>query len=120
MTGRIHSVQTARHHGTTPIVAAVGAILIPNCRSSAENAQGGGDCKRDEGHLSNHDGFLLSPDATWIESRVDEGRGKGLMIRMKPEKARAAVEKLIAAGLIDEIEGDSPSRMLARVIGGPR
>jgi hypothetical protein len=66
MMGRINSGQAARSHGPTPIVAAVGAILMPSCRSGAENAEGGGDCNHDESLVSIHDGFLLLPDATRI------------------------------------------------------
>jgi hypothetical protein len=58
MMGRINSGQAARSHGPTPFVAAVGAVLIPDCRSGAENAQGGGDCKRDESLLSTHGSSL--------------------------------------------------------------
>src|SRR5580704_7789011 len=58
---RIDPGQVARSHGPTPIIAAVGAIFIPGCRSGAENAQGGGDCNHDESLVSIHGGFLLLP-----------------------------------------------------------
>jgi hypothetical protein len=54
---RINSVQVAWHHTR---YAATVAIRPSRGRSGAENAQGGGDCKRDESHLATH-GFLLLP-----------------------------------------------------------
>jgi hypothetical protein len=53
---RINAVQAARDH--TRLAAAV-AIRPSRRRSGAENAQGGGDCKRDESLPSIHGGFLL-------------------------------------------------------------
>src|SRR5216684_4353760 len=58
---RINSVQAAWHHRPVAIVIAVFAITSRR-RSGAEDAQGGGNCKPDESHLSTHGGFLLLPD----------------------------------------------------------
>jgi hypothetical protein len=66
---RINSVQAARDN--IPTLAATVAAIARSRGSGAEDAQGGGDCKCDESHLSTHGGFLLLPDATRIESRAD-------------------------------------------------
>src|SRR5258708_958096 len=55
--GRIDSYQAARDHIPTVAVAAV--AISCRRRSGAENAQGGGDCKRDESLVSDHGGLLL-------------------------------------------------------------
>src|ERR1700680_1245789 len=65
---RINSDQTARDH--IPTLAATVAIRPSRRRSGAENAQGGGDCKCDESHLSTHGGSSCYPDAARIESRA--------------------------------------------------
>jgi hypothetical protein len=61
---RIDSVQAARDHTRSAFTVAI-AIRPSRGRSGAENAEGGGDCKRDESHPSTH-GFLRYPDATRI------------------------------------------------------
>jgi hypothetical protein len=58
MMGRIDSGQVARSHGPTPVVAAIGAILIPGCSGGAENAQGRDDCKRRDSSLATHSSLL--------------------------------------------------------------
>jgi hypothetical protein len=57
---RINSGQTARDH-RPGLAASTVAIRPSRRRSSAEKAQGGGDCKCDESHLSTHGGFFLLP-----------------------------------------------------------
>jgi hypothetical protein len=72
----INPAQAAPHHHRPAALAAIAHIahiILRDRRSGAENAQGGGNCKRDESHLSTHGGFLLLPDATRIESRADRG-----------------------------------------------
>src|ERR1700730_4492036 len=53
MVRRINSVQAARHHKAASPAAA--ALFRRSRRSDAENAQSGGEGKRDERLASNHD-----------------------------------------------------------------
>jgi hypothetical protein len=64
--GWINSVQTAWHY--RPALATAVIAIACRRRSGAQNAQGGGDCRRDESHLSTDGGFLLLPHATRMES----------------------------------------------------
>src|ERR1700674_5699229 len=57
MVSGINSIQAARHHEPFAFATAVAAISRHR-RSGAEDAQGGGDCKRDESFLSTHSDLL--------------------------------------------------------------
>jgi hypothetical protein len=76
---RINSVQAAWHHRPVAIATAV-AIRPSRRRSGAENAQGGGDRKRDESLPSTHGDFLLLSEATRIESRAHCEPGKDRLV----------------------------------------
>jgi len=69
MVNRIYSVQATRSYKPAAVSALVHVFLAGERRSGAKNAQGGGDCNRDESPVSIHDGFLPLPDATWILGR---------------------------------------------------
>jgi hypothetical protein len=72
---RIDSDQTAPDH--RPGLAAASVAIRTGCRrSSAENACGGGDGKRDENLLSTHGGSSCNPDAARIESMAPRANGK--------------------------------------------
>jgi hypothetical protein len=59
----INSVQATRSYRPAAFSALIlHVILAGDRRSGADDTQGGGNCKRDESHLSTH-GFLLLPDA---------------------------------------------------------
>jgi hypothetical protein len=55
---RVNSGQAARRHIPAALVALVD-VIPGDRRRDAENAQGGGDCKHDEGFLSAHGGLLV-------------------------------------------------------------
>jgi hypothetical protein len=72
---RINSVQATRSHRPAALAAIVDVIPRER-RSSAEKAQGGGDCKCDKSLLSTHGGSSCDPDAARIESMAPRANGK--------------------------------------------